>query len=423
VIGRSVWIKTGVFVVIAVLGIGYILEHYVGVGRSVFGTSYTAYVDLADSGGIFPTASVTYRGVEVGRVGPIELRDDGIRVALKITSGTPIPEDARAIVANGSPIGEQYVDLRPNTGRPPYLHQGSVIPQSRTVLPTSTQDLLVNLDQLVRSVPRDDLHTVVTELGTAFEETGPALRRLLDSSHDLLRTATATLPESVRLIDDSGRVLDTQNDLSGSIISFSKGLDRFSEALRSSDADLRKVLEQGVPASSQIVELDHALDATLPVLLGNLTSLGKITAVRIPAIRQVLIIYPYVVSTSYGLFPHNGTTRFGVPIPPANDHQPCKQGYWPAEKRRLPEELRYPPMRWNAFCKVSTKADINVRGSRMAPQPGGGRLGDRPGYMNNSGLPGGGGGGRATYELGSTGGAQQLFGDESWLSLVFGPLL
>ena len=422
-IGRGVWIKAGVFVVIAMLGIGYILEHYIGVGRSVFGTQYTAYVDLKDSGGIFPTASVTYRGVEIGRVGPIELRGDGIRVALEITSDAKIPEDARAVVANGSPIGEQYVDLRPPDDRPPYLRQGSVIPQSRTTLPTSIQDLLVNVNRLVQSVPRDALQTVVTELGTAFEETGPDLRRLLDSSQDLLGSATDALPETVRLIDDGGTVLDTQNDLSSSIISFSKGLDRFTRALRGSDADLRKVLEEGVPASTEIVALDHALDATLPVLLGNLTSLGRITAVRIPAIRQVLIIYPYVVSTSYGLFPGNGTTRFGVPIPPATDHPPCKQGYWPPEKRRLPEELTYPPMRYDAFCKAPTKADINVRGSREAPQPGGGRLGDRPGYMNNSGLPDRDRRSGATYELGSTGGALQLFGDESWLSLVFGPLL
>jgi phospholipid/cholesterol/gamma-HCH transport system substrate-binding protein len=417
VIRRSVWVKTAVFVVIAVLGIGYVLVHYIGVGRTVFGTGYTAYVDLADSGGIFPTASVTYRGVEVGRVGGIELRDDGIRVRLDITSSTPIPADARAVVANGSPIGEQYVDLRPETNGGPYLRQGSVIPRARTELPVSTQDLLVNLDQLVRSVPRDDLHTVVTELGTAFAETGPELRRLLDASHELLRSATGALPESVRLIDDGGTVLDTQNDLASSIVSFSRHLDRFSRAVRGSAADIRRVLAAGVPASAQVVALDHDLDATLPVLLGNLTSLGEVTAVRVPAIRQVLIVYPYVVSTSYGLFPGNGTTRFGVPIPPAFDHQPCKKGYWPADKRRLPSELRYPPIRYDAFCNEPTDADVNVRGARMAPQPGGGRLGDRPGYMRNTHTRGG-----TSYELGSTGGQQQVLGDLSWLSLLFGPL-
>ena len=74
----------------------------------------------------------------------------------------------------------------------------------------------------------------------------------------------------------------------------------------------------------------------LPVLLNNLVSVGQVTAVRVPAIRQVLIIYPYVVATSYGLFPNNGSTRFGVPVPPSTDRSPCAAGYFPKSKRRLP---------------------------------------------------------------------------------------
>ena len=67
-IRRSVWVKTAAFVVIAVLGVSYVLLHYIGAGQSVFGSGYTAYVDLPDSGGLFTSASVTYRGVEIGRV-------------------------------------------------------------------------------------------------------------------------------------------------------------------------------------------------------------------------------------------------------------------------------------------------------------------------------------------------------------------
>ena len=460
-IRRSVWVKTGVFVVIAALGIGYVLVHYIGVGQSVFGNSYTAYVDLADSGGLFSSASVTYRGVEVGRVGKITLRPNGIRVALDLDGKEPIPSDVQAIVGNGSPIGEQFVDLRPRHDGGPYLHSGSVIPQSQTSLPVSAQDLLVNIDRLMKSVPREQLHTLVTELGTTFADTGPDLQHLLDSTRALMQTARANLPQTVQLLDDGGRVLDTQNVLSSDIVAFSKNLATFTDALRSSDHDLRAVIDNGSPASRELTALDHSVDATLPVLLGNLTSLGQVTAVRIPAIRQVLIIYPYVVSTSYGLFPGNHSTRFGFPFPPTEDHQPCMQGYVPPKKWRLPNALRYPPIRYNAFCKAPTKADINVRGSREAPEPDGRRLGDEPSYRNNQGLPGGSGGsggsgsggsgsagspsassGSATspvpatlgadrwftapdghtYELGSTGGQQRVLGDRSWMWLLFGPM-
>jgi phospholipid/cholesterol/gamma-HCH transport system substrate-binding protein len=442
VIRRSVWVKTGVFVVIAVLGVSYVLVRYIGVADSLLGRGYTAYVDLADSGGVFPSASVTYRGVEVGRVGSIQLHGDGIRVALDINSSHDIPADTRAVVGNGSPIGEQFIDLRPESNNGPYLHDGSVIPQSRTALPVSTQDLLVSLDRLVNSVPKDDLHTVVTELGETFANAGPDLRRLLDSSHALLASATDNLPQTIQLLNDGGVVLDTQRDLSSDIVSFSQNLARFTDALRSSDADLRKVLDGGVAASQQLVALDHSIDATLPIVLGNLTSLGQVVSVRIPALRQILIIYPYVVSTSFGLFPGNESTRFGFPVPPTEDHQPCKKGYLNPDKRRLPSELKYPPMRWNSFCKESTHADVGVRGSRMAPQPGGGRLGDDPDYYDGEAQAGGGHHRQAStaptalgtvtpsftapdgrdYVVASTGGQQRVLGDRSWMWLLFGPM-
>ena len=144
-IRRSVWVKAAAFVVIAVLGIGYVAVHYIGVGQRLLGRSYTVYVDLPDSGGLFTTASVTYRGVEVGRVGTIQLHGDGIRVALDLTGSRQIPTDTRAFVGNGSPIGEQYVDLRPVTSAGPYLHDGSVIPASHATLPTSTPSIAAGL--------------------------------------------------------------------------------------------------------------------------------------------------------------------------------------------------------------------------------------------------------------------------------------
>jgi hypothetical protein len=116
-------------------------------------------------------------------------------------------------------------------------------------------------------------------------------------------------------------------------------------------------------------------------------------------------------------------------------------------KRRLPTELEYPPIRYGSYCKAPTNSNVGPRGSRQAPQPGGGRLGDDPAYKNNTGLPrqspepspAPGGGGldadpaatlsgptpSGSYLLASTGGQQQAPGpwkDSSWSALVLGPL-
>ena len=50
-------------------------------------------------------------------------------------------------------------------------------------------------------------------------------------------------------------------------------------------------------------------------------------------------------------------------------------------------------------------------------------LGDQPGYMSNQGVPPGTKSiGAADYVLGSTGGEQQVWGDRSWMALLFAPL-
>jgi phospholipid/cholesterol/gamma-HCH transport system substrate-binding protein len=174
-------------------------------------------------------------------------------------------------------------------------------------------------------------------------------------------------------------------------------------------------LRNGSPASHQLSALDKSVGTTLPVLLGNLTALGRVTSVRVPALRQILIIYPYVVATSFGLFPGNGSTRFGIPTPPEEDHQPCLKGYIDPSKRRSPNDLKYPPVRYGSYCQEPTSADVNPRGSRMAPEPDGKRLGDEPSYSNNAGLPHG-------VMVGSSDTFVQGLGDESWRWLLFGPM-
>ena len=403
------------------------------------GQGYTAYVDLADSGGIFSTASVTYRGVEVGRVGAITLRGDGIRVAIQLDGKHNIPAHTDAVIGNGSAIGEQYIDLQPQSSAGPYLRNGSVIPVSHTQIPVTTQQLLVSVDKLVNSIPRQDLKTVVDELGKAFDGTGPSLRRLLDASHALLTTAQANLPATTSLIDRSAPVLSTQVSLRGDLKSFSHDLAAFSDQLRASDRDLRNVVDRGTPAAVELHQLAQALDVSFPLLLSDLVTFGQPMAQRTAALRQVLIGYPYVIASTFGIFPGAGT-RFGVPIFADSDVPPCTKGYIPHDQHRLPNAMNYPGLRYQSTCLESTKSSIGVRGSRMAPEPGGGRLGDDPRYRDAEGLPrsdssstgsapssssgasAAGAPGSATAPLLPSDPRSAQWGDNSWRWLILGPL-
>ena len=69
---RTTRIQIVVFAVIAVLAIGYTGFHYANLGRLLgLRGYYVVQMELANGGGIFPQADVTYRGVSVGRVGAV----------------------------------------------------------------------------------------------------------------------------------------------------------------------------------------------------------------------------------------------------------------------------------------------------------------------------------------------------------------
>ena len=173
---RATRIKIVVFAVIGVLVIGYTAFHYAGLGRLLgLRGYYVVQLELANGGGIFPQADVTYRGVSVGRVGAVRLTPTGVEADLKISnSAPPIPANLRASVADLSAVGEQYVNLRPATNSGPYLTEGSVIPRHDTTLPLPVTSLLTSVNDLATSVPPKALQTVLNELATGFGGTDVA---------------------------------------------------------------------------------------------------------------------------------------------------------------------------------------------------------------------------------------------------------
>ncbi|MGH3969803.1 MAG: MlaD family protein, partial [Mycobacterium sp.] len=112
-------------IAVAVLGVYYLrIPSLLGVGR------YTLYTELPQSGGLYRTANVAYRGVTIGKVTAVEPTRRGARATMSIDDGYQIPADASANVHSVSAVGEQYIDLVSTSNRGPYLHNGQTITRS-----------------------------------------------------------------------------------------------------------------------------------------------------------------------------------------------------------------------------------------------------------------------------------------------------
>jgi phospholipid/cholesterol/gamma-HCH transport system substrate-binding protein len=424
-ITRRTRVQLMIFALITMVGVAYVGARYARLDRLFFDDSYRVAAHFAESGGIFEGAQVSYRGVAVGRVGELELTDGGVDVMLDIDDDSKrIPAETRAVVANRSAVGEQYVDLQPQTSDGPYLADGADIPQSMTDTPIATTKLLVDLDRTVNSVDKQSLKTVVEELGKAFQGTGEDLGQIIDTSNSFIRTANDNFELTTDLLEDGNVVLTTQLDKASAIRSFASDLSKFSDTLVTSDGDLRRVIENGSATATQLRTFLEDNRVDLGELINNLVTTGEVTAKHIEGTEMILVAYPYVVAGGYTVVdkdPGSGLydAHFGLIL--TQEPHVCTGGYEGTDKRS-PQDGSNRPMNEAARC-TEPQSQSNARGGQHAP----GRAGtayrapvvgtyDREtgsvSYTDRSPSDG------VTY----TGGAASMFGEESWKWLLLQPL-
>ncbi|MGW1865792.1 MCE family protein [Streptomyces mauvecolor] len=363
-------LKNLAFLVIGVLVLGYTGFRYADVGHYVgIRDYYTVKVHLAETGGLFTHSNVTYRGVSVGRVGPIGLTDDGVVAELHIdNSAPPIPTTLKAVVANLSAVGEQYIDLRPTSGGAPYLGDGGEIDQYDTATPAPVTTVLSSVNSLAASVPLDSLRTVVDEFGKAFEGRGDDLQVLLDNGTDFVKAADKALPTTTTLLADGRTVLSTQAEEGRAIKTFASGAQQLAATLKGSDTDLRRLIAAAPDAAGQISGLLRDLNPGISVVLANLLTTADVAVTRQRGIEELLVKLPPLAAAGATAIDAKGANlgmavTFFAPLP-------CTDGYGGTVYRNGLDTLDTPSLNTRARCAAPASSGTDVRGSAHAPSGG-----------------------------------------------------
>jgi len=304
-ISKLTRVQLVVFAIVTVLGGAFVGGRYAQIDRLVIDRTYPVTVELPDSGGIFAGAQVTYRGIPVGKVGALKFTEAGVEAKLDIENSAPdIPADLTAVVANKSAIGEQFMDLQPNSPGEPYLKSGSRISQDDARIPLDTATLLIDINDLVKSVDTENLSTVVEELGQAFEGTGEDLGTILDTSSQFVEAATENLPITRELIQNSASVLQTQVDTQSALKTYSKNLANLSSTLVEADPDFRRLIDQGTDGANTINAVIRENRKDLDVALANLAAVSAVLRPNdrwdpVLATRAVFLLYPLLIEGSF----------------------------------------------------------------------------------------------------------------------------
>ena len=370
-ITRRTKVQLAIFAILTLVGVSFVGARYARLDRLFVDQSYTVVAHFADSGGAFQGAEVSYRGVRVGEVGELVLTDDGVDIHLDIDDEhDDIPADAHALVGNRSAVGEQYVELQPQSDEGPFLEDASEIAQDRTATPIQTDTLLTHLDETVRSVDEEDLRTVTSEFGQAFNGAGEDLQTILDNSFDFITVAEQNFDVTVDLIRDSNTVLNGQIDSERAFRRFARDLSAFSTTVADHDEDLRGLIDDGSLGANELRVFLEANEVELGELINNLVTTGEVVVKHLDGIEQLLVIYPYVVEGGFTVVSRSPGTglydaHFGMVL--TQEPHVCHAGYEDTD-RRSPLDGSNRPMKEGTRCSAPA-SESNARGAQNIQAP------------------------------------------------------
>jgi phospholipid/cholesterol/gamma-HCH transport system substrate-binding protein len=372
---RRVKIQLAIFTVIALVAVVYMSLHFIKLPAMMFGVGqYTVKMELPQTGGLYESGNVTYRGTPVGRVQSVHLTDAGVEAVLSLKSGVDIPSDLKAEVHSQSAVGEQYVELLPRNGTSPPLKNGDVIPVADTSVPPDINALLGSATTALRAIPHDNLKTTLDEAYTAVGGLGPELSRVVKGSSDLAIEARKNLDPLITLIDQWQPVADSQTHTADAIQAWASHLATVTTELQTHDQAVAGVIDKGGPAAAEARQLIDRLQPTLPILLANLVSVGQVALTYQNDIEQVLVLLPQVVDEHQAAIVANLNTKqdykgeylsfnLNLNLPP-----PCTTGFLPAQQQRIATFEDHPDRAaGNLYCRVPQDSPWNVRGARNTP--------------------------------------------------------
>lgn len=361
--------KLGLFIVVGALSLTYIL---VGViGPKALEGNYRVVVDMPVTGGLFPGSQVTYRGVPIGTVSSIDITSSGVAANLDIHDSVHIPVATKAVVADRSPAGEQYIDMEPTGAGPPYLTDGSVIMPQDTVQPPSLAALLNSISAFSHSVDLRQLRTVVNQLAVAFSGTGPALGALLDHSAQLVASLVDVEPRTIDLLHNAGALLDTQLAHDSDLRSFAVSLRQLSDTIRADDPRTAQLISDALETTEQVAPILVHDSHDIAVLLTNLVTTGRIAVARLPGLKALLFSLPAGLHALASAV-HGGHVDFLLL------DQPGTFCSYPGTRRRAPFNAHKGAPITNGYCLHPLPIQ-DQRGAVYEPRPPGDDTASPPG--------------------------------------------
>ncbi|OBA43844.1 MlaD family protein [Gordonia sp. 852002-51296_SCH5728562-b] len=353
--------------------IGLVVVMLVGLAYIGFGAlswrpwqgSYHLTVNFPISGGLQDSSRVTLRGVNIGKVESLQVQPQSVQANLTIDDDVKINRNSLVSALGLSAAGEQYVDFTPTTSSGPYFTDGDTIEVNQTHVTAPFPALLESSLNVISQIDPVKLRATVSSLDTALTpEAGQTnqLRVFFDAAGTVFTDLRRVLPETTKLIQQTGTILATTADVQPDFGTTTAGASAVINSAVAANGELNTLLGKG-PA--QFTSLSGSLSQIRDPLTGVLQQVADIArqgALRAPALATLL---PSIRDASYisqDMF-HDGAWWVMASIFP---RPYCNYAVTPIRPTKVLETV----IPTNLYCVTEDK-NQQIRGSANAPRPPG----------------------------------------------------
>jgi phospholipid/cholesterol/gamma-HCH transport system substrate-binding protein len=350
-------------VALLVLGWYYLrLPSLVGIGQ------YQLKADLPASGGLYPTANVTYRGITIGKVTDVEPTEHGAQATMSIASQYKIPLDASANVHSVSAVGEQYLDLVSEGKAQGFFSPGQTM--TKGTVPSEIGPALDTANRGLEVLPKDKIGQLLDETAESVGGLGPALQRLVDSTQAIVGDFKTNIDQVDDIIQNSAPILDSQAVSRNAIDRWAHNLNILGGETAQEDSHLKSVLTQSAPTADQVNSVFSDVREALPQTLANLEIVIDMLKRYHPGVEQTLVFLPQLGSIVQAIsapYEKDGMAALDLTVS-INYPPPCLTGFRPAPDWRAPADVSIAPLRDGNYCRIPQDFQANaVRGARNLP--------------------------------------------------------
>ncbi|SFV56790.1 virulence factor Mce family protein [hydrothermal vent metagenome] len=243
---------------------------------NLFKKSYPIVATITDGSGLKDKAKVKLKGVNIGYVQKVLLKDNNVMARLMIDEGVKIPNDSTIVISQDSLLGGKFLDIKPGKSSK-FLKPNSLLSKEEKVssigdASTAADNAFKEIALLVKDIRdildkggKKDIQSTLANLNEFSKLLASISKDDNKTIHDILSNTDNTIKKFASMSDDISVTAKEFSKLGkGLNKDLPKTINEYSKVAKNINKDLPSIMRRIDSITKYINSVSASLDAKLP---------------------------------------------------------------------------------------------------------------------------------------------------------------